>query len=326
MKLSVVIISYNEKQYLSDAIKSCLAQNFDGSFEIIIGDDGSSDGSIELITEFAAQYPDTITWFTMERLDAVDVIPSLRVSNVLKKAFSIAKGEYLTVMSGDDLLCDRNKFSRQIGFLEENSGYSSCYTDYKQFDDDGKEQNVLMRSSRNNAAFWSKCYMHISCFLFRRNALDYVLERFCDDTGLILSILKSGKAKHLAGVMFGYRQRDGSIMHETDVLEQNILELLLLQDVLNQKGYYFSSLSRFCRPLFRVYKNRNCLMSKKYSKYFLNGRNYENDYLGQLKNLDQMGFWGKWKMYVFLAISRLSSCIFYCIRKVDVLKNILLHR
>ena len=79
MKLSVVIISYNEKQYLSDAIKSCLAQNFDGSFEIIIGDDGSSDGSIELITEFAAQYPDTITWFTMERLDAVDVIPSLRV-------------------------------------------------------------------------------------------------------------------------------------------------------------------------------------------------------------------------------------------------------
>ena len=323
MKLSVVIISYNEKKYLSDAINSCLAQDFDEPFEIIIGDDGSSDGSIELITEFATQYPDVISWFVMDRLDIVDIIPSLRASNVLKRAFSIATGEYLAVMSGDDLLCDRYKFSKQADFLDKNPKYNSCYTDFKLFWNDGKEQNISVRSSMNRAVFWSKRYVHISCFLFRRNAIDYLLDRFCDDTGLMLSIFKSGRAKHFPGVMFGYRQRDGSIMHESDILELNILELLLLQDTLNKKGYYFSSLSRFSHPLFYVYKNRNCLMDKRYNKYLLNGRKYGNDYLGWINNLDQMSLLDKAKIYGFLAVSGCSDCFFYCIRKVDALKNFL---
>ena len=52
MKVSIIIVSYNEKKYLMDALDSCLRQTLfqdDVDCEIIIGDDGSTDGSIEQI-------------------------------------------------------------------------------------------------------------------------------------------------------------------------------------------------------------------------------------------------------------------------------------
>ena len=52
-------MSYNEKEYLEEAIQSCLCQDV-SDFEIIIGDDGSSDGSIELFEAYAAKFPKII--------------------------------------------------------------------------------------------------------------------------------------------------------------------------------------------------------------------------------------------------------------------------
>lgn len=50
-RVSMLIISYNEKEYLSQAVNSALMQSY-ANKEIIIGDDGSKDGSIELIEQF----------------------------------------------------------------------------------------------------------------------------------------------------------------------------------------------------------------------------------------------------------------------------------
>ena len=85
MKLSIVIVSYNEKEYLPEAIESCLNQDCDFPFEIIIGDDGSDDGSIELIKQYQSCYPDKIRYFVMDRPESKDIIPALRVSNVIKR-------------------------------------------------------------------------------------------------------------------------------------------------------------------------------------------------------------------------------------------------
>ena len=78
-KVSVIIVSYNEKDYLPEAINSCLMQAYD-DYEIIIGDDGSSDGSIELIEKYAAEYPNKIRFFIQDRkIGPEGVIPSVRV-------------------------------------------------------------------------------------------------------------------------------------------------------------------------------------------------------------------------------------------------------
>lgn len=116
VKVSIVIVSYNEKSYLQQAIESCLNEDYEDEFEIIIGDDGSNDGSIDIIQQYATQYPDKIRYFVMDRTDVVDIIPSIRASNVIKTAFSKSDGEYLMVMSADDLIVDKSKIKRQIVF------------------------------------------------------------------------------------------------------------------------------------------------------------------------------------------------------------------
>ena len=85
MKISVIIISYNEKDYLPEAIECCLQQDtFEKGMEleIIIGDDGSSDGSQEIIEQYCKQYPDIVRSFVMERNITGPVIPSFRCAFV----------------------------------------------------------------------------------------------------------------------------------------------------------------------------------------------------------------------------------------------------
>ena len=57
IKISIILVSYNEKQYLIDALESCIKQNIECNYEIIIGDDGSDDGSIDIIKEYKSRYP-----------------------------------------------------------------------------------------------------------------------------------------------------------------------------------------------------------------------------------------------------------------------------
>lgn len=271
MKLSIVIVSYNEKNYLPTAIDSCLNQNFTQDYEIIIGDDGSNDGSLEVIEDYAKRYPKQIKYFVMDREPGIKPVPSFRVSNIFFRAFKETKGEYIMCLSGDDYFSDMNKFDRQISFLDKHPKYASCYTGFKMVWDDGDEKPIEYRRHVSNKLFWGGDYSHISCFAFRRTAFDYLLPRFCDDTGLIFSIFKAGKSYAIKDIMFAYRQRPKSIMHEADQLELAIIELMLFQDVLKVGGFYKSSLSRFSRPLKYVYEHQDELDNPKYAKYLESG-------------------------------------------------------
>jgi glycosyltransferase involved in cell wall biosynthesis len=324
VKLSVIIVSYNEKQYLTECVASCLQQSFGKPYEIIIGDDGSNDGSIELIKEIAEKYPKIVKWFVMDRENTVSIIPSLRVSKVLKRAFQMAAGEYLMVLSGDDLICSKYKFARQALFLDQNPQFSSCYTDFKRFWDDGTEETATMRCSIGRANFWSRMYVHISCFMFKRNALNGILNRFCDDTGLLFTILKTGKAGHIPDIMLAYRQRDKSIMHKADKLELQLLEISLYQDIRNQKEFYFSSLARFSDSFHYVYKHKDKLKDYKYKKYLDSAENDNYDFLVQLKDYNNLGLKQKLKIHFLMLGGRLLKYLFACTSRADILFHCIL--
>jgi len=127
-------------------------------------------------------------------------------------------------------------------------------------------------------------HSHISCFAFRKKALNYLLNRFCDDVGLIFSILRAGKTHAMSEKMFSYRQRQGSIMNKADKLELCIIELMLFQDVTNAGGFRLTSLSRFAKPLEYVYLNKELLADSKYNKYINDSLKYPNDYLTFIRN------------------------------------------
>lgn len=320
MKLSIIIVSYNEVEFLAEAIESCISGDYE--YEIIIGDDGSDDGSIDLIKEYCERYPSIIKYFVMDRTDIKDVkdiIPSIRVSNVLRRAFNVCQGEYITVISGDDVNTVPNRYLKQVKYLDNNIKYSSCYIDYKKFWNDGSEENFRLRASINERIFWAVQYVHISCFVFRRDCLNNILNRFCDDTGLIYSILVTGKSKHLNVNGFGYRQRDKSIMHEADRVELSLLEIALFQDCLNHGLMKRSSLSRFCRPLRYLRANRSSIVAGKYNKYILDCNKYSNNILKLIVNNDDI-------IDDYIKEGNAFFKIYKCLRKINLFVNVIFER
>lgn len=121
-KISCHIITYNQKEYISQCIEGVLMQKTNFSFEIIIGDDNSTDGTREIITEYARKYPDLI------KLNLREVrgegIPGKQ--NFLT-TLTMCTGEYISLCDGDDYWTDPLKLQKQVDFLEANPEYVLCF-------------------------------------------------------------------------------------------------------------------------------------------------------------------------------------------------------
>jgi len=287
LKLTFIIISYNEKEYLEQAVQSCMSQNLE-DYEIIIGDDGSSDGSIEIIENYTKKNPEIIKYFVSDRTGVVtkDVIASLRVSDVIQRALTMASGEYCVILSGDDYFYQGNFFQRAVSFLERNPDYVTYVGGYEKVWEDRPPAADFIRYPRK--LYWARKYVHLSTFVFRKSVFDggMFLQRFCDDTGLRYSLAFSGKWKCESQVMFAYRQRGGSIMHTADRLQNYVVELMIFQDVLC-KGYLLrQSLSKYGRALRYVFAHRQELGNEKYQKFLLNCQKYDFNILQYLCDYD----------------------------------------
>ncbi len=60
MKVSVLMLTYNHEPYIAQAIESVLMQETDFDFEIVIGEDCSTDKTREIISNYAAKYPSRV--------------------------------------------------------------------------------------------------------------------------------------------------------------------------------------------------------------------------------------------------------------------------
>lgn len=105
MKLSIITINYNNKAGLKNTINSILPQTYN-NFEYIIIDGGSTDGSVEIIKEFASH----ITYWVSE--------PDNGVYHAMNKGIDIAKGEYCIFMNSGDLFYDKNTIESLIPQLD----------------------------------------------------------------------------------------------------------------------------------------------------------------------------------------------------------------
>lgn len=315
-KVSMIIISYNCAEYISEAIDSCLSQSYK-NIEIIIGDDGSTDQSKEIIDGYVVKYPDIISSYVMNRpSDESNIIPSIRVSENIKHALTYATGKYICVMSADDYYEDKSLIETQIKILEANDEYAAVACGYRMVWPDGKSKEVYI-PRKINALFWSGYYVHVSCLLIRQDVFKgrYFLPRLCDDTGLLYSVIASGKCLGIPLIGFSYRQRGGSIMHKADEMELSLLELLLYQDVLQVGELRWSSLCRFAKPMNYIISHVECLKNEKYKKYLNETENNKDDFVRDLLNCNDGKMWKK-KMLIICYISKMVSFLSAIVRKV----------
>lgn len=318
MKLTYIIVSYNEKEYLEEAIQSCLCQDV-SDFEIIIGDDGSSDGSIELIEAYAAKFPKIIRYFIQERkgVTVQNVIASLRVSNVIMRALELALGEYCVILSGDDYFYKGGFFHKAIDYLDNHSKYVAYIGSFEKVWED--KPAIVYDKPYPPKLYWgSGKYIHVSAFVFRKSVFDKrcFLQRFCDDVGLVYALLEEGKWKYDKEVMFAYRQRSGSIMHTSDSMIFRIGEVMILQDTLCKGVAYKESLAHFANSLQYVFEHRKDLDKEAYSKYMSNCQKYEKNILNDIYMYDRSSLTKKCEVRSWLIYANFQRFIYRTVVRV----------
>ncbi len=125
--VSVITNTYNHKEYIADAIESVLMQKTTFSFELIIGEDGSSDGTREICLDYAEKYPNQIRLFLRSRKDVIYINgrPTGR-HNIIENIKS-SSGKYIALLPGDDYWTDPLKLQKQIDILESDSSLVACH-------------------------------------------------------------------------------------------------------------------------------------------------------------------------------------------------------
>ena len=115
--VSICCITYNHKEFISQTINSFLMQQANFKFEIIIGDDCSTDGATEVIKQIQAQNSEINLVSSHKNIGAHE-----NMRNVLRHT----KGKYIALCDGDDYWIDPLKLQKQVDFLEQNSEYVIC--------------------------------------------------------------------------------------------------------------------------------------------------------------------------------------------------------
>lgn len=129
IKVSVCVVTYNQEKYIAECLDSLVSQKTDFNFEIIVGEDCSTDGTRAIVQQYVDKYPDIVKPI----FHKYNVGP---VENV-KQVYIAAKGKYIAHMDGDDMALP-TKLQKQFDILEENPDCAICVHNMKAIDGDSK--------------------------------------------------------------------------------------------------------------------------------------------------------------------------------------------
>jgi glycosyltransferase involved in cell wall biosynthesis len=116
--ITVLIPSYNYREYLGPAIDSILAQTFD-DWELLIVDDASTDGSQDLIREYVARFPEKIRAIFLETNGG-----QVRSQNT---GLAAARGKYLALLGSDDIAAP-HRLAETAAMLEADSSLGAVFS------------------------------------------------------------------------------------------------------------------------------------------------------------------------------------------------------
>lgn len=159
-KVSIILSSYNHAKYLAASIESVLNQTF-SDFELLIFDDGSSDGSQEIIRSYEDP---RIKTFLYEKNRG----PYYAIQEPLKNS----RGEYVAFHHSDDIW-EPDKLSAQVEFLDAHEEYAVCFTQVKFIDESGAPydlpvthpyKNIFRQKNRTREEWLNVLFWRSNCF------------------------------------------------------------------------------------------------------------------------------------------------------------------
>ena len=252
------MITYNQEDYIKDALEGVLNQVCEFEYEVILSNDASTDSSDILILDFINSHPNghRVKYFYQKK--------NLGMNPNLVFAYDKCIGKYVAMCEGDDFWTDPYKLQKQVDFLESNPQFVITYHPVKILFQDGRIERDLQFESIMERSYSTKFdlavlgnYIHTPSVVFRKtlNSLPETINKSpLGDFFLWMLISDKGYIKKLDYVMAVYRSGVGVFSSKDGETRVNLFRetLELLSETLSDK------------VIVEILKNKNEVMKYSY--------------------------------------------------------------
>ena len=221
MRVSVLMTAYNALPYLRQAVDSLLAQTFK-DFELVLVDDGSTDGSKEVARAYAAADP---------RVRYIEQEKNIGRTPALNVALNAARGEYIAVLDADDVTAP-DRLAKQIAILDQNPSVSLVASATRFIDEHDQVFDTLEPPTETQELYNMMAHTnpiaHSACMFRRRDALSLggypTRFVFAQDFGLILGLARLGKIVMLPDLLVDTREHRGRMTRSSKIAFNRLYE------------------------------------------------------------------------------------------------------
>ncbi len=123
IKVSVLCLTYNQKDYIRQCLDSLLMQETNFNFEVLVNDDASTDETVNILREYQKKYPKIVKPIFQKE----NQYSKGKRNFILRYLLPKSRGDYIALCEGDDYWTDPNKLQKQVDFLENNKDHSLCF-------------------------------------------------------------------------------------------------------------------------------------------------------------------------------------------------------
>ncbi len=221
-KLSVSITTYNHAPYIAQAVQGALNQRVNFDYEIVIGEDRSTDQTREIVIGLRDAHPERIRLLLHEknlgRWGKFNFVETQKA----------CQGEYIALLDGDDYWTDPGKLQKQVDFLDRHPECAFCFHDVTMIHNDGSpaienyfniNKDILTIEDLLERNFIFTCSV-----VFRRGLFGEFPEWFYSsmmgDWALHIMNAQYGKVGYLDEVMAVYRVHQGGFWTALNLVEQ----------------------------------------------------------------------------------------------------------
>jgi len=206
--VSIVVAIYNHEKYLEKAINSILMQEVNFEYEVLIGEDCSTDSSRAILKNLEYNLPGNFQLFYREK--------NLGAVANFKDLYSRMRGKYYIVLEGDDYWIYKGKLQEQVDFLEKHEDYVAVAHNVKIIDEYGadtnkkypecKKQEYTLKEYRKGLLPGQTASILIRNY-FLDNSLNYIVEGISipEDRIKAFVLAANGKIRCIQSVWSAYR-------------------------------------------------------------------------------------------------------------------------
>lgn len=234
--VSIAIITYNHEKYIRQCLEGVMMQKTDFVFDVIVGEDCSTDGTRAVIREFEKKYPGIIKPIYHEKNVGAQ-------RNAYEFCLPALKGKYIALCEGDDFWTDPNKLQKQVSFLEKNTNNILCYHPITIIDEQGVVIQKQKIDEQTKLHDWKEIF-HLKIptvsVVFRNCAkIDFreMLRIKSGDTFLFGLLSRYGGAAELNFDGATYRKHAGGVYTRMSLLNQYKQALNTLQVMIDSSSF-----------------------------------------------------------------------------------------